>query len=96
MTCVKVKFNCADSTDACAARTLADRLIFVRERRIEILLGDDSRLPESVLSGKIRVLELLICLGLPLLGFGLIQRRLVRPWIDHKQKISFVHDDRLL
>ena len=57
-----------------SARTLAARLILVRERRIEILLRNDAGLPEPVLSGKIRVLELLICLGLTLLGFGLIQR----------------------
>ena len=65
-------------------------LVLVRERRIEIFLRDDSCLSEFVLSGKIRILQLLVRLCLTQLSIGLIQHRLVRPWIDDKEEVPFI------
>ena len=66
-------------------------LVLFGKRGVEILFRDDAGLPEPVLSGKIRFLELLVCFCLAQLSAGLIQRGLIRPWIDDKEEIPFIH-----
>lgn len=66
-------------------------LVLIGERSVEILFCNDSSLPEPVLSGKIRFLKLLVRLCLAQLSIGLIQCSLVRPWIDYKEEVPFIH-----